>query len=293
MSELSKSGIEIRRIWHKGEWFYSITDVIAVLTDSNRPNVYWSNLKARAVKTEGFEEVLRNVEQVKLKSQDNRLRFTDVANRQTLLRIIQSVPTPKAEPFKLWLAEVGEQRFDEIENPELALDRMRQIYKDKGYADDWIEQRIRNDLIRNELTDEWKERGAKEGIQYAILTNEIHEGSFELSVQAHKEYKLLPAKTNLRDHMTGMELALLSLGEATATVFHRERDSQGYEALKKDAKEAGTATGEARKVIEKAVGHSVVSNQNYLPQQKKAKEQLKQGPQMSLFDMDAETKPDE
>jgi hypothetical protein len=273
----------IRRVWHKDEWYYSIIDVIAVLTDSSRPNVYWSNLKVRAKATEGFDEALAQIEALKLKSQDGRMRMTDTANRQTLLRIIQSIPSPKAEPFRLWLAQVGEERIVEVENPELILKRMRETYRAKGYDDEWIEQRIKTDMIRNELTDEWKERGAKEGVEYSVLTNEINQGTFEMSIQAHKQYKLLPNKANLRDHMSTLELALISLGEATATLFHRERDSQGFPALKKDTKDAGHAAGRARKVIEEEVGHSVVSSENYLEQQKKARKQLKQGPQLEMF----------
>lgn len=273
---------QLRRIWHKGEWYYSIIDVVAFLTESKQPRQYWANLKKR-VKTEGFDETLAQLETLRLKSPDGKLRETDTANRQTLLRLIQSIPSPKAEPFRLWLAEVGEQRFEEIEHPERALERIRETYRAKGYDAEWIEQRIKTDLIRNELTDEWKERGAKEGVQYAILTDEINKGTFALSIEAHKNYKLLPSKTNLRDHMTNVELALISLGEATATLLHRERDSQGFNALKQDSQEAGAAAGEARKVIETTVGHSVVSSQNFLAQQTKAKKRLKQGPQLEMF----------
>ena len=273
----------IRRIWHNNEWFYSIVDVIAVLSDSPNPRNYWSMLKRDRLKVEGFDGALTQVETLKLKSADGKFRQTDTANRQTLLRIVQSVPSPKAEPFRVWLAQVGEERFEEIENPAIALERMRSTYRAKGYNAEWSEQRITNDVVRNELTDEWKERGAKEGVEFSMLTNEIHEGTFELSVQAHKEYKLLPAKAGLRDHMSNVELALLSLGEATATLFHRERETQSLPALKKDAKDAGRAAGRARKVIEEEVGHSVVSDENYLEQQERAKRQLKQGPQLEMF----------
>jgi len=275
---------ELRRIWHKGEWYYSVIDVVAILSNSKQPRPYWANLKKR-IKTEGFEESLLELEVFKLRSSDGRFRETDTAKRQTLLRIIQSIPSPTAEYFRLWLAEVGEQRFEEIENPQIALERMRQNYRAKGYEQEWIEQRIKTDLIRNELTDEWKERGAKEGIQYAVLTDEINKGTFEFSIEAHKNYKLLPSKANLRDHMTNVELALISLGEATATMLHQERDSQGFLDLKKDSQQAGQAAGEARKVIENTVGHSVVSPQNFLEQQAqaKAKKTLKQDAQLEMF----------
>jgi DNA-damage-inducible protein D len=302
----------IRRVWHKNEWYYSIIDVVAILTDSPNPRNYWSLLKAR-VKSEGFDETLVQIEPLKLKSPDGRFRLTDTANRQTLFRILQSVPSPKAEPFRLWLAEVGEERLEEIENPEAALDRVRATYRAKGYEDTWIEERIRNDLVRNELTDEWRERGAKEGVEYAILTNEISKGTFDLTVQAYKQYKLLPSKENLRDHMNTIELVLCSLGEATATIYHRNRDSQSFPALKKDASDAGATAGKARKVIEADIGESIVSQDNRLAllkkgrgkrlvgapsedsqTQKESTQQLKrgdqkqseQGQQPSLFDED-------
>jgi DNA-damage-inducible protein D len=292
----------IRRVWHKDEWYYSIIDVLAVLTDSTNPRNYWFMLKARA-KTEGFDETLVQIEPLKLKSPDGRFRVTDTANRQTLLRILQSVPSPKAEPFRLWLAQVGEERLEEIENPEVALDRVRATYRAKGYDDAWIEERIKNDVVRNELTDEWQERGAKEGVEFAVLTNEISKGTFDLTVQAYKQYKLLPAKENLRDHMTTIELVLCSLGEATATIYHRNRDSQGFPALKRDATDAGRTAGKARKVIEEDIGESVISRENHLTLKKgkeqekklsstvvdgvskpKERKRLKQGSQLSMFD---------
>lgn len=226
----------------------------------------WSQLKERA-KSEGFQESLASIEPLKLKSPDGRFRLTDTANRQTLLRLIQSVPSPRAEPFRLWLAQVGEERLEEIEHPEAAIERVREMYRAKGYDDAWIEARIKNDLIRNELTDEWKERGAKEGVEYAILTNELSKGTFGLTVQAHKDYKLLPTRANLRDHMTPIELALTSLSEATAITYHRERDSQGFPALKRDATDAGEAAGDARRALEARMGRPVVSRENSLDKQ--------------------------
>lgn len=290
---------QLRRVWHKGEWYYSVTDVIAILTDSTNPRSYWGKLKERA-KSEGFDEALVQIEALKLKSRDGRFRLTDTANRQTLLRIIQSIPSPKAEPFRLWLAQVGEERFEEIENPEAALDRIRATYRAKGYDDAWIEERIKNDLVRNELTDEWGERGAKEGVEYAILTNEISQGTFDLSVQAYRQYKLLPARENLRDHMTTIELVLCSLGEATATLYHRNRESQGFPALRRDASDAGILAGHTRREIEQNIGESIVSRENRLdlkegkgkgkrlsssPQaEKKEQTRLQEKSQPSLFD---------
>lgn len=294
----------IRRVWHNDEWYYSIIDVIAVLTESSNPRNYWTTLKARA-KTEGFDEAVAQIVALKLKSADNRFRLTETANRATLLRLIQSIPSPRAEPFRMWLAHVGEERLEEIENPEAAIERVRQMYRGRGHDEAWIEARIRNDLARNELTDEWHDRGAKEGLEYAILTNEISEGTFELTVQAYKQYKLLPKSANLRDHMTTMELVLCSLGEATATLYHRNRDSLGFTELRRDAHDAGVTAGKARQVIEADLGESVVSQSNHLALQgptgrtkraaklasdktqqadKSAPPQQDDGTQLSLFD---------
>jgi hypothetical protein len=190
----------IRRVWHKEEWYYSIIDVISILSDSKQPRAYWGMLKNRAKAEEGFDEALARIEQLKLKSPDGRFRLTDTANRETLLRIIQSIPSPRAEPFRLWLARVGEERFEEIEHPEAAIERVRATYKAKGYDEAWIDARVKNDLIRNELTDAWKDRGAKEGLEFAILTNELSNGTFGMTVSVYKDYKLLPARANLRDH---------------------------------------------------------------------------------------------
>jgi hypothetical protein len=254
---------QVRRMWHKDEWFYSIIDVVAILTDAPRPRIYWYQMKDR-IKTEGFDEAFAQIEQLKLKSPDGRFRLTDTANRETLLRIIQSIPSPRAEPFRLWLAHVGEERFEEIEYPEAAIERVRATYRAKGYDEAWIDARIKNDLIRNELTDEWKDRGAKEGVEFAVLTNELSKGTFGMTVSVYKGYKLLPTRSNLRDHMTPIELALTSLSEATAVTIHRERDSQGFPELKRDTTDAGKATGKARNALEEDLGRSVVSQENYL-----------------------------
>ena len=278
---------QLRRLWHKGEWYYSIADVIAVLTDSPNPRHYWTVLKKR-LEGEGFDEMLAQIEQLKLQSQDKRLRLTDVANRQTILRIIQSIPSPKAEPFKQWLAQVGEERFEEIEHPETAIERIRARYRAQGRSEEWIEERIKNDLIRNELTDEWKGRGATHETQFAILTNELSEGTFELTVKAYKLYKHLPARANLRDHMSNIELALTSLSEATAIELHRDRDSQGFPELRQDARDAGQTAGEARKVVEKTLGRSVVSAENFL-EQRQARPidgPTKKPGQTALFELD-------
>jgi DNA-damage-inducible protein D len=275
----------VRRIWHNGEWYYSVIDLVGVLTEAKEPRKYWNQIKARA-STEGFEATLQQVLPLRLKSSDGRFRLTDTANRQTMLRIIQAIPSPRAEPVRLWLAQVGEERIEEVENPEAALERVRHTYRAKGYDERWIEERIKNDLIRNALTDEWKDRGAQ-GPEYAILTNVISEGTFGLSVEAHKTYKLLPptSKTNLRDHMTYLELALSSLGEATAITLHQSRDSQGFGPLHRDATEAGEVGREARRSIEQRTGQPVVSPTNSLGKTKTKEQHRRLAQQQpSLFD---------
>ncbi|MEN9937542.1 MAG: hypothetical protein RLZZ387_4121 [Chloroflexota bacterium] len=290
-------GTTLRRVWYMDTWYYSVVDVLRVLTASKNPQAYWAKLKQR-MREEGGEATIAELVQLKLPGADNRLRLTDTANRPTLLRIVQSVPSPNAEPLRQWLAQVGEERIDEIEHPERAVERIRAMYRAKGYDDAWIEQRLRTDMTRNELTDEWQQRGAKEGREYAILTNEINKGTFELTVAAYKSYKDLPARANLRDHMTVLELALLSLGEATAVTLHRDRDSHGLPALQVDARDAGAAAGEARKIVEARTGRPVVSKENFLPAPKKAEEISPAAPeppppgeQLSLFDVPDEPKP--
>ncbi len=269
----------VRRIWHKGEWYYSVIDVVALLSDSKQPRGYWNKIKARA-KTEGFEETMKEVIQLKLVSPDGKLRETDTANQKTMFRLMQSIPSPKAEPFRLWLAEIGQKEVRALGNTDNILERVKQKYRVKGYSEDWIKQRIESDVIRNALTDEWLERGA-DGTEYSILTNEIHKGTFELTVQAHKDYKVLPKNANLRDHTSLIELALISLGEATSITIHQERDSQGFNELHRDTQNAGAAAGEARKGLEKSLGHSVISSENFLPKLKSKKKV----DQASMFDL--------
>lgn len=201
--------------------------------------------------------------QLKMLAPDGKQRVTDAADTETLLRIVQSVRSPKAEPFKRWLAEVGTQRIEEIENPELAMERMRQTLEAKGYPKDWIEMRMRSIAVRNELTQEWEERGAKEGLEYAILTNEIANATFGMSIQEHKNIKGLK-RENIRDHMTNLELILTSLGEATSAKLHQDRDTQGFSDLQQDAREAGEVAGSTRRDIEQRTGTPVVSPTNYL-----------------------------
>ena len=242
MSETTKiavfRGEGIRRTIRANEWWFSVIDVIAALTNSNIPRRYWSDLKIK-LKKEGFVEVYEKIVQLKLEAPDGKLRKTDCANTETMFRIIQSIPSPKAEPFKRWLAKVGYERIAEIEDPELAMKRMKAMYAQKGYSKDWIEKRSRGIAVRNELTDEWKNRGARESIDYAILTNDIMKGAFELTVEEYKNLKGLE-RENLRDHMDDIELILTMLGEATTTKLHRDRDSQGFPQLDRDAKHGGS-----------------------------------------------------
>jgi hypothetical protein len=252
----------VRRVWYQDRWFFSIVDVIAILTDSPNPRRYWSDLK-RDLVAEGYAEVYAHSVQLKMEAPDGKMRVTDAADTRVLLRIIQSIRSPKADPLKQWLAEVGAQRIEEIENPELAMERMRALYEAKGYPKDWIEKRMRGIAVRNELTEEWEQRGAREGLEYAILTNEIARATFGMSIQDHKALKSLK-KENIRDHMTDLELILTMLGEATSTRLHQDRDTQGFDNLQVDTKEAGEVAGNTRRDIEQRTGTKVVSPDNYL-----------------------------
>lgn len=250
----------IRRAWHNEEWWFSVVDVCGVLTDSADAGAYWRKLKQR-LGAEG-SEVVTFCHGLKLKAPDGKQRETDCANTEGLFRIIQSIPSPKAEPFKRWLAQVGYERVKEIENPELAMGRMQELYEKKGYPKAWIDKRLRGIAVRQDLTDEWKERGVGSRNEFAILTNEIMQGAFALKVDEYKQVKSL-ARENLRDHMTDIELILTMLAEATTTELHRDRDSQGLAPLKKDAKDGGAVAGRTRKDIEQQTGKPVISSDNF------------------------------
>ena len=200
--------------------------------------------------------------QLKFVASDGKFYATDCANTETMFRIIQSIPSPKVEPLKRWLAKVGKERIDEIENPELSMERMKSLYEQKGYPKDWIDKRMRGIAVRQDLTDEWQNRGARTSLEYAILTNEIIQGAFDLKVEDYKQVKGLE-RENLRDHMTDIELILTMLAEATTTKLHRDRDSKGFEPLKKDAQEGGAVAGSTRKDIERRSGKAVVTGDNY------------------------------
>jgi DNA-damage-inducible protein D len=247
---------QIRRIWHNEEWFFSAIDVIEVLSESPNPRNYWNMLKKR-------EPQLYTVcVQLKLVASDGKKYTTDCANTESLFRIIMSVPSPKAEPFKLWLAQVGKERIDEIENPELAAERARELYKAKGYPDEWIEMRLKSIGVRQQLTDEWKDRGVKEGMEYGILTAEIARATFGVTPSEHKEIKGLK-RENLRDHMTNLELIFTMLGEESTRVVAVNEDAQGFLENKTAAKKGGNAAGSARKNYEKKMGIEVVSSENF------------------------------
>jgi DNA-damage-inducible protein D len=263
-------GKHIRKIFHNGQWWFSIIDVIEVLVGGDRPRKYWSDLKKKLI-SEGYIEVSEKIGQLKLPAPDGKMRETDCAETETIFRIIQSVPSPKVEPLKRWLARVGKERIDEIENPELAMQRMKEIYEKKGYPKDWIDKRMRGIAVRKSLTDEWNVRGAETDLQYAILTNEIMRGTFEKTVEEYKEFKGL-VRENLRDHMNDIELILTMLGEATTTKLHKDRNSLGFSRLRSDAKDGGAVAGRTRKDIEEQTKKKVVSPDNFLGRRNNPKE---------------------
>jgi len=255
------NGKRIRKILHDGEWWFSIIDIVEVLVGGDRPRKYWNDLKNKLV-AEGYSEVSEKIGQLKMPAPDGKMRLTDCANTETMFRIIQSIPSPRVEPLKRWLARVGKERIDEIENPELAMARMQELYEKKGYPKEWVDKRLRGIAVRQDLTDEWKDRGASNSLEFAILTNEIMQGAFDLKVDEYKQVKGLE-RENLRDHMTDIELILTMLGEATTTKLHRDRDSQGFDPLKKDAKDGGAVAGRTRKDIETQTGKPVISGDNF------------------------------
>ena len=259
-------GKKIRKIIHENEWYFSVIDIVEALTDSTNPRDYWFKIKTRAEEEEKIQ-LSTICRQLKLESSDGKKYETDCASVEGIFRIIQSIPSSKAEPFKRWLAKVGFERIQEIENPELATKRTRTLYKLKGYPEDWIEKRMRGIAIREELTDEWKNRGADENRDYEILTAEISKATFGLTPSQYKEHKGLK-RQNLRDHMDDFELIFTMLGERSTTEIHRNENSRGVKKLKEDSKIGGKIAGNARKELEKKLGRSVVSKKNFLPKSK-------------------------
>lgn len=254
---------EIRKTWKDKKWYFSVVDVVYALTDSVNPRDYWYKLKKRANEEEQIE-LSTICRQLKLESTDGKKYNTDCADTEGILRIIQSIPSPKAEPFKRWLAKVGSERIEEISNPELAMDRMKQIYEKKGYSKSWIEQRERGITTRHNLTDEWKERGVSKGKDYAILTNEIYKSGFGFSAKEYKEIKGLHESQNLRDSMTNIELALTNLGEAAAVEIHKKNNSKGLNELKKDMGKAGKVMNKAKSELESELEKPIVTSDNYI-----------------------------
>jgi len=266
------NGKTIRRKLVNNEWFFSVVDIIGVLTESNIPRRYWSDLKIK-LEEEDFH-LYDFLVQLKLKSGDGKEYETDCANTEGIFRIIQSIPSKKAEPFKRWLAKVGYERVQEIENPELAQERMKELYEKKGYSKEWIEKRLRGIAIRQELTDEWKNRGVQKEIEFAILTNEISKATFGKTVEEYKEHKKLK-RENLRDHMDDLELIFTMLGEASTTKIAKSKDVQGLEENKIAAKQGGEVAGNARRELEEKIGESLVSDENFLDIPEKLKRRKK------------------
>jgi hypothetical protein len=255
---------QIRSVWSEQDekWYFSIVDVISILTDQptfQGARNYWKVLKNRLLK-EGNETVT-NCNRLKLVAEDDKLRFTDVADTEQLFRLIQSIPSPKAEPLKMWLAQTGRERIDEIEDPEIGIDRLMETYLKKGYSKEWINQRLKSIEVRKELTDEWENRGVKRGPEYAILTDEITKAWSGFTTKQYKTFKDLK-KENLRDHMTNLELVLNMLAEATTTEISKEKQPKTFKQNKKIAKQGGTIAGNTRKEIEEKTGKSVVTGKN-------------------------------
>ena len=251
----------VRTHWDEKDerWYFSIIDVVAVLTDSPRPRKYWNALKTK-LQEEG-SQLSQNMGQLKMKATDGKMRLTDVADTEQLLRLIQSIPSPKAEPFKVWLAQVGYERIEETEDPELAFDRAMRTYLAKGYSREWINQRLKSIEVRKELTDEWQERGMKEGLEYAILTNEISKAWAGRTVKEYKQLKGLK-KENLRDNMSNLELVLNMLAEASTAEISKEKKPSGLEENKDIARKGGNVARQARVELEKQTGKPVITSQN-------------------------------
>ncbi|MFC1617839.1 Bro-N domain-containing protein [Patescibacteria group bacterium] len=258
-------GKEVRRLWHQAEWYFSVVDIVEVLTESPSPRQYWGVLKKRE------NQLLTICLQLKLESSDGKKYATDCVNTKNAFRLIQSIPSKKAEPFKQWLALVGKERLDEIENPELAQERMKSLYEKKGYPKDWIDKRLRGIAIRQNLTDEWKERGVANTRDYAVLTAEISKATFGITPSEYRKIKKLPVRptTNLRDHMDDLELIFTMLGERVTTEISQKEKPSGMDKNKNVAKRGGGVSGKARAEAEKELGRRVVNKRNFLADSEK------------------------
>lgn len=264
----------IRRVWHQEEWWFSIVDVVSALTDSLDAGAYWRKVKQRLL--EEGSQVVTNCHGLKLEAPDGKMRETDCANTKGMFRIIQSIPSPKAEPFKQWLAQVGYERVQEIENPELAQERMKELFEQKGYSKDWIDKRLRGMAIRQNLTDEWKERGIENERDFLILTAEISKATFGMTPIEYKSMKGLSKKNeNLRDHMTDLELIFTMLGEKVTTEISKKEKPDTFDKNRKVAKRGGKVAGKARKDTEKELGRSIVSKENFLALEDKSRKKKK------------------
>ncbi|HJH28711.1 MAG TPA: phage antirepressor protein [Methanosarcinaceae archaeon] len=265
----------IRRTWFKEDWYYSLIDIVGALTDSSNPTDYLKKMRKRDAELGSY--IGTNCPHVEMLTHTNKKRNILAGNIKDVFRLIQTISSPKAEPFKRWLAKVGYERLEEIENPELATKRMREIYKQKGYSDEWIEKRARGIAVRDELTEEWKKRGVKEHLEYAILTAEISKATFGMTPSEYKNFKALDKpKDNLRDHMTDLELIFTMLGEASTTEIAKKKDAKGYPENKKAVNEGGTIAGNARKELEEKSGTKVSTKTNYneLPEAQIRKKQI-------------------
>jgi DNA-damage-inducible protein D len=263
---------KIRRLWHDNQWFYSVVDIVAVLSESDNPTTYWRVLKHRE------PQLVTICNGLRMPAEDGKMRYTDCVNTKNAFRLIQSIPSKKAEPFKMWFAQVANERIEEIENPELAQDRVKEYYELKGYPKDWIEKRLRGIAIRQELTDEWKDRGVRKEKNFAILTNEISKATFGKTVGEYKQFKgLKRPNQNLRDHMTDWELIFTMVGEKASSDITRTRDAKGFQECKSSAKRGGQIAQNARKELEQETGEKVVSKDNYLQltEQKHKKKKIK------------------
>jgi DNA-damage-inducible protein D len=254
-------GKGIRKVWYDEQWYFSVVDVIEFLTDSTTPRRYWTDLKRKEEKGSG--QLYDFIVQLKMAATDGRKRLTDCAHTEGILRIAMSVPSPKAEPLRMWLAEQGKRAIDEAENPELLTDRQAELYRAKGYSDEWIDKRVKSIDARKRLTNEWKNRGVKEGQEYSILTATIAKGTFGLTPSEHSEFKGLD-KQNLRDHMTPLELILTALGEEATRIIAINDDAKGFYENHESAAKGGAAGGRARRNLEEDIKQAIVSKDNYL-----------------------------
>jgi hypothetical protein len=276
------NGKTIRKKLVNDKWFFSVVDVVGVLTDSSDSNDYWYRLKKREQESSGIE-LSTFCRQLKLIAEDGKLRETDCSDTEGIFRIIQSIPSKKAEPFKRWLAKVGYERIQEIENPELAQERMKKLYELKGYSKDWIDKRLRGIAIRQDLTDEWKNRDINEEIEFAILTNEISQATFGKTVEEYKKFKGLK-RENLRDHMDELELIFGMLGEKVTTEITINKNAQGFDECSVAARQGGEVAGNARKEAEEKIGRPVVSEDNFLDTSEKLKKRKRKRQEMDFIE---------